>query len=168
MSASSSEKKDREEESGITPRRFDTMFDNFRKDMERMMARPWSFPMDWSFPSMFEARDMRTAMYELTDRGDRYEVLAELPGIDKDKVDIKATKYSVEVSAKHSEKTEDKGKKYVYTERIFRSFYRNIPVPEEIVPSKVSAKLENGILKLDLPKKVPTKGETESTKVEVK
>lgn len=165
--SSAGEKKDREEES-IVPRKFENMFDNFRKDMERMMVRPWSFPMDWNMPSLFEARDMRTAMYELVDRGDRFEVLAELPGIEKEKIDIKASRYSVEISAKHSERTEEKGKKYVYTERLFRSFYRNVPLPEEIIPSKVTAKMENGMLKLDLPKKVPTKGESEATKVEVK
>ena|SRR5581483_8333471 len=163
----SGDKKDREDE-GIVPRRFDNMFDNFRSEMERMMVRPWAFPREWNLPSMFEARDMRTALYELTDRGDRYEVLAELPGIEKEKVDIKATKYMVEISAKHSEKTEEKNKKYVYSERLFRSFYRSIPLPEEIVPSKVTAKMENGMLKVDLPKKAPTKAESESTKIEVK
>ena len=42
-------------------------------------------------------------------------------------------------------------------------------MPEEIVPSKVAAKVENGVLKVDLPKKTPTKaGEGEATKIDVK
>lgn len=162
-------RKDEEERAAATTTivpRFESIFDNFRQEMERMM-RPWSLPMSWSMPSLFEARDMRMALYDLVDKGDRYELQVEVPGIDREKIDVKATKYSVEVSGKYSEKTEEKAKRYLYTERLYRSFYRNVPVPEEIVPSKVSARMENGILRLELPKKSPSKGDEEA-RVEVK
>ena len=165
---SSNERKD-EERRGIMPaRQLDTFFDSFRREMERMMTRPWSSAMDWQFPSILEARDMRMALYELVDKGDKFELQVEVPGIAKEKIDVKATKFSIEISGKHSEKSEDKGKRYLYTERMFRSFYRNVPLPEEVVPSKVEAKIEDGILRVDIPKKSPTKTESETTKVEVK
>jgi HSP20 family protein len=137
--------------------------------MEERMARPWSMPIDWQqFPStIFEARDMRMALFELADRGDKFELQVEVPGIEKEKIDVKATKYSIEISGKHSEKTEEKGERYLYTEMRYKSLYRNVPLPEEIVPSKVAAKVENGVLKVDLPKKTPTKGEGEATKIDV-
>lgn len=167
---SSSEKRDEEPREMMPTRGITSIFDNFMREMERM-TRPWSFPMDWQqFPSIFEARDMRMALYELADRGDKFELQVEVPGIEKEKIDVKATKYSVEISGKHSEKTEEKkDKRYLYTERLYRSFYRNVILPEEIVPSKVAAKVENGVLKVDLPKKTPTKsGEGEATKIDVK
>lgn len=165
---SSSEKRDEEPREMMPRTGITSVFDNFMREMERM-TRPWSFPMDWQFPSIFEARDMRMALYELADRGDKFELQVEVPGIEKEKIDLKATKYSVEISGKHSEKTEEKeGKRYLYTERLYRSFYRNVSLPEEIVPSKVAAKVENGVLKVDLPKKTPTKGEGEATKIDVK
>lgn len=169
MSSSSEKKRDEQEKKPMVPsRQFDNMFDAFRREMERMMVRPWSFPTDWEFPSLFEARDMRMAPYELVDRGDRFELQLEVPGIEKENISVKTTKYSVEISGKHSEKDEQKGKRYVYSERLYRSFYRNVPLPEEVLPSKVSAKVVNGILRLDLPKKNPTEGESEATRVEVK
>jgi HSP20 family protein len=166
---SSSEKRDEEPKEMMPTTGITSVFDNFMREMERM-TRPWSFPMDWQqFPSIFEARDMRIALYELADRGDKFELQVEVPGIEKEKIDLKATKYSIEISGKHSEKTEEKkGKRYLYTERLYRSFYRNVSLPEEIVPSKVAAKVENGVLKVDLPKKTPTKGEGEATKIDVK
>jgi HSP20 family protein len=166
---SSSEKRDEEPKEMMPTTGITSVFDNFMREMERM-TRPWSFPMDWQqFPSIFEARDMRMALYELADRGDKFELQVEVPGIEKEKIDLKATKYSIEISGKHSEKTEEKkGKRYLYTERLYRSFYRNVSLPEEIVPSKVAAKVENGVLKIDLPKKTPTKGEGEATKIDVK
>jgi len=165
--SSSSERKD--EERGIMPARlYENFFDSFRRQMDNMMTRPWSFPTDWELPSYVETRDMRMALYELVDKGDKFELHVEVPGLEREKIDVKASKYSVEISGKHSERTEEKKKRYVYSERIFRSFYRTVALPEEILPSKVGAKLENGILKVELPKKVPTKGESETTKVDVK
>ena len=169
MSSSNERKREEQEKKPMMPaRQFDSIFDSFRREMERMMVRPWSYPTEWEFPSLFEARDMRMAPYELVDRGDRFDLQLEVPGIEKENVEVKATKYSVEISGKHAEKGEEKGKRYVYSERLYRSFYRNVPLPEEIIQSKVSAKVENGILKLDLPKKNPTEREGQSTKVEVK
>jgi HSP20 family protein len=169
MSSSGERRREEQEKKPMMPaRQFDNIFDSFRREMERMMVRPWSFPMDWELPSMFEARDMRMAPFELVDRGDGFELQLEVPGIEKENVNVKATKYSVEITGKHSEKGEEKGKKYVYSERLYRSFYRNVPLPEEIIPSKVSAKVENGILRLSLPKKNPTESESEATRVEVK
>ena len=92
----------------------------------------------------------------------------EVPGIEKENINLKTTKYSVEISGKHSEKDEQEGKRYVYSERLYRSFYRNVPLPEEVISSKVSARLENGILRVDLPKKNPTESESEATRIDVK
>jgi HSP20 family protein len=83
----------------------------------------------------------------------------EIPGIDKDKVDIRATKNSVGISAIQSEKTKEKGKNYVYSERSFKSFNRQIPLAQEILPSQVTASVKNGVLEVNIPKKKPTKVE---------
>ena len=166
--SSSSERKEEESRGMMPTRMYENFFDSFRRQMDSMMKKPWSFPTDWELPSLFEARDMRMALYELVDKGDKFELQVEVPGLDKERIDVKATKYSVEISGKHTEKTEEKGKRYLYSERLYRSFYRNVPLPEEILPSKVAAKLENGILKVELPKRTPTKGESEATRVEIK
>ncbi|HXP51888.1 MAG TPA: Hsp20/alpha crystallin family protein, partial [Bacteroidia bacterium] len=86
----------------------------------------------------------------------------------KDKIDVKATKNSVEISGEQSEKAEEKKKNYLYKERSYRSFHRRIPIPDEVLPSKIDAKMNNGILQIQLPKKIPTKAEEETTKVEIK
>ena len=101
--SSSSERKDAEHKAMMPTRAVTSVYENFMREMERMMTRPWTLPMDWEFPSVFEARDMRMALYELADRGDRYELQVEVPGIEKEKIDVKATKYSVEISGKHSD-----------------------------------------------------------------
>ncbi len=162
----------RKEEETNLPRRadaFETVRRNIERNFERAFTRPWPSAIDLRFPSMpFGALlDVRTPLCDMVDKGDRYEVQVEVPGIEKEKVDLKATRHAVEISSEQSEKTEEKGKNYVYHERSYRSFQRRIPIPEEIVPSKVNAKMVNGVLTIELPKKVPTKAEEERTKVKV-
>ncbi|MEP0825896.1 MAG: Hsp20/alpha crystallin family protein [Nitrososphaera sp.] len=142
----------------------DDIFENFRRELESAL-RPWH--SGFRFPSLFDD-EVRIPLCDMEDMGDRYELQAELPGIDKDKIRIKATGNSIEISAEQSEKSEEKRKDYVYSERSHRSFYRKIAVPEEIVPSKIDAKMNNGVLLIKLPKKNPIKSKEEVTEVEVK
>jgi HSP20 family protein len=142
----------------------DDVFENFRKEMESAL-RPWQ--LSFKFPSLFDG-ETRMPLCDMADRGDRFELQVEVPGIEKDRINVKATGHSVEISAEKSEKTEEKKKDYIYSERSHRSFYRKVPVPEEIVPSKIDARMNNGMLVVKLPKRNPTKSGKEATKVEVK
>lgn len=118
-------KKDKKNKEAIS-QRIDTIFDNFRDELERTMRWPLSF--DWEFPTFFDEKESRKALCDLIDKDDRYEVQLEMPGIDKKNIDIKATKNSIEVSTKQSEKVEEKDKNYIYNERSFKSVYRAIPL----------------------------------------
>lgn len=57
-------------------------------------------------------------------------------------------------------------RRFLCSERLYRSFYRNVPLPEEIIPSKVTARIENGILRVELPKKTPTESKAKVTRVD--
>ena len=105
----------------------------------------------------------------MVDKGDRYHLRLEIPGIDKDKIRLHATKDFIEISAEQSEEEsrQDKGRNYIYNERSYNSFYRSIPTPEEIIPSKISAKMQNGILQVELPKKEPTRPVGRSTRIQI-
>jgi HSP20 family protein len=166
-----------ESQRSLQTRRMDDIFDTFRRDIEDMMM-PWSSSSlwDWRFPSLSTTEDIRDQsmvrmpIFDMVDKEDRYELKVEVPGIEKEKVKVKATKDSLEISGEQSkeEESEDKTKRSVYNERSYNSFYRKIPVPEEIVSSKVRAKMSNGVLHIELPKKNPTKLKEEGTTVEIK
>lgn len=142
---------------------------NIERNLEKAFTRPWPSPFDWRFPSLpfGDWTDIRAPLCDLVDKGDRYELHVEVPGIEKEKIDLKATRNAIEITGEQTEKTEEKGKNYVYNERSYKSFHRRVPVPEEIVPSKVSAKMVNGVLTIELSKKVPTKVEEETAQVKV-
>jgi HSP20 family protein len=169
-----------ESQRSLQTRRMDDIFDTFRRDIEDTMM-PWSSSSSpsslwaWRFRSLSTTEDDRDQMmvrmpiFDMVDKEDRYELKVEVPGIEKEKVKVKATRDSVEISGEQSreEESEDKRKRFVYNERSYNSFYRNIPVPEEIVSSKVRAKMSNGVLHIELPKKNPTKLEEDGTTVEI-
>ena len=150
----------------------DDVLDNFRRDVEDVF-RDWSSPWfrDWRFPTTTGLLPMGstggdiltapsiTPPYDLVDKGDRYELQVELPGMDKDKVNIKARKDSVDISAEQTLSEEDKKKNYVYRSRSYSSYSATIPLPEEIVTENVKAKMNHGLLELEIPKKTPTKPE---------
>ena len=164
--------KRREDSSPAFPlrRHIDDIFEDFRREMETLFDQ-WPYPMThWRFPVLADIdRAIRLPLCDMVDKGEKYELQLEIPGIDKEKVDVKATKNYVEISGEQSEKAEEKRKNYLYNERSYRSFHRRISTPEEIIPSKIDAKMTNGILQIELLKKVPTKvEEQEETKVQVK
>jgi len=146
--------------------RLNNLFDEFRRDIEGVM-NPWSSSLEWRLPREFsmirpevmkeEGTISRTPLVDMVDKGDRYFIRLELPGIEKDKVHLTATDDSLEIFAEQSQEEtdegEDKSHNYIYNERSYRSFYRSIPIPEEILSSKITAKMQNGILNVEMPKK---------------
>jgi HSP20 family protein len=174
-----------ESQRSLQTRRMNNIFDTFRRDIEDMMM-PWSSSSllspsslwDWHFPSLPTSTEdnqdqimVRMPIFDMVDKEDRYELKVEVPGIEKEKVKVKATSDSLEISGEQSkaEESEDKRKRFVYNERSYNSFYRKIPIPEKIVSSKVRAKMSNGVLRIELPKKKPTRlEEEEGTTVEIK
>ena len=47
------------------------------------------------------------------------------------------------------------------------SFYHGIPIPEEILPSKITSRMNNGILQIEIPKKAPGRPAGGGTRIEI-
>jgi HSP20 family protein len=110
--------------------------------------------------------ETRFPLCDMEDLGDKYEITLETPGIPKDKISVKAGIDYIDISGEQEKKSEEKNKNYLYKERSYSSLRRHISTPEEIVPSGIDAKMENGVLRIEVPKKTPIKNE--ETKVEIK
>lgn len=148
----------------LFPTAFDDIFESFRKDIETAFLVPrWSF-LDRG--KEFADLETRLPLCDMEDVGDKYEITLEAPGIPKEKLDIKVGADYIDISGQQENKTEEKRKNYLYNERTYNSLRRRISTPEEIVPSKVDARMENGVLHIQVPKKTPTKNE--ETKVDIK
>ncbi|MCI4350173.1 MAG: Hsp20/alpha crystallin family protein [Thermoplasmata archaeon] len=120
--------------------------------------RPWTF-VEYDDGTPF----LRAARADIVDTGKSYQVVAEIPGIPKDRLDIRVKGTSVQIRAEQAEAKESKETEFLHRERTFQGFYRDFELPEPVIASAATAKFENGLLELDLPKEHPT-----SDPVEVK
>ena len=95
---------------------------------------------------------MKTDVRELEDG---YEIIMDLPGFKKDEIEIMLENGYLNISAsKELDKDEsDKGGKYIRRERYAGSMSRRFYVGDDITHEDIHARFENGILKLDVPKK---------------
>lgn len=131
---------------------FDRAFERFRRDFEDLL---WPSG-EREFPMMREL-ETRMPAIDLEDKGDKYMMTVEVPGFKNDEIEINVWDSSVEVSGCRETKQDEESKGYVRKERSSESFYRRMALPEEVKVDDAEASLQNGILELSLPKKVPKK-----------
>ncbi len=98
----------------------------------------------------------KAAPTDVTDHGDGYKIVSEIPGIAKDKLDIRVRGTSVEIRAENSTEAKQQVKDWVHRERSYLGFYRSLELPEPVVATEAKAQLKDGVLELDIPKQHPT------------
>ena len=94
---------------------------------------------------------------DIQDKGESYLLEADLPGFNKEDINLDLKDNILTISATHQEQSEDKDEKgtYLRRERRYGSFQRSFDVTG-IDAAGISAAYENGVLKLNLPKEQPT------------
>jgi len=96
---------------------------------------------------------------DIMDEGDHFLLKCELPGLKKEDIAIEIDNDVLTVSAEHKEENEEKKDNYVRRERRYGSFSRSFDI-SDISAGQITAAYENGILKLELPKKTPQAPQT--------
>lgn len=128
----------------------DSMWDKLSENFERMYEM---------FPS-YMRQFPKDISCDLVDRGDRYVLTADLPGIQEEDIKVNVTGRQVEISAEHKDTSEEKSKDYIKNERSVLKYRRILTVPERVAESDITAKMNNGTLTVELPKKSSVKKET--------
>jgi len=109
---------------------------------------------------------LRSPRTDVADTGPSYRVVAEIPGIPKEKLDVRVRGATVEIRGESGTDTEEKEEHYLHRERTYSGYYRVLELPEPVVGTDAKAKVVDGLLELDLPKQNPTPSE-EGVKVAV-
>ncbi len=115
-------------------------FDNFMED----------FFNDTFFPAYFSHSGM--IKVDIREEDDKYVLEAELPGITKDNINIDIDQDRLTLSVNQDEKSEETNENFVRRERRSYAMRRSFDV-SSIDTDKISAKLDNGVLTMNLPKK---------------
>lgn len=93
---------------------------------------------------------------DIRDQGDKFLLEAELPGFDKEDIQLELTDGILTIKAEHKENSDEKNDKgeFVRRERRYGSFSRTFDV-SGIDESAITASYKSGILELTLPKQAP-------------
>ncbi len=91
---------------------------------------------------------------DLTEDDKNFFVKAEIPGVKKEDIKVSVEGNQVSLSAEvKKEKEEKEGSKIIRSERYYGSVARSFTLDESVDQAKASAKYEDGVLQLTLPKK---------------
>ena len=102
---------------------------------------------------------------DIIDQGDSYLMKADMPGFNKEDINIDIQGDQLTVSAEHKEENKEDKKGFVRRERRYGALSRSFDI-EGIDADKISAAYKNGVLELKLPK--IEKEQPKGHKVEVK
>jgi HSP20 family protein len=156
-------RKGQKRERAITPWRpedyqdsMDRMLRDFESRFDRLLA---PFPAGgWFGPRrrLLEMPGIRMPYADLIDSGKGYRVMAEVPGIPKDKLDITITDREIKIEGEAKTDLHEEKEGFVRQERGYSKVSRRLTFPEPVVAEKAEASLDNGVLEVRVPKKAPT------------
>ncbi|MEN9217410.1 MAG: Hsp20/alpha crystallin family protein [Gloeomargarita sp. DG_2_bins_126] len=89
---------------------------------------------------------------ELQDTPDALILKAEIPGVEKENLDVSVTREAVQIAGEHRFEKREEDKGTVRTELRYGRFQRVIPLPVPVAHDQSKAEYRNGILTLTLPK----------------
>ncbi|HDP69979.1 MAG TPA: Hsp20/alpha crystallin family protein [Actinobacteria bacterium] len=124
------------------------MFDDMEEWPRRFFA-PW-FGM-WPARRLLE-HVMPAPTIDVVDKKDKIFVTAEIPGVNKEDIDISVTENSLTIKGEAKREKEVEEEDYYCCERSFGSFSRSVSLPAKIQTDKVDASMKNGVLEIELQK----------------
>ena len=129
--------------SGLMPSIWDNFFNNDLFNWESNFANTGN-----SMPAV-----------NIKETGDSFLVEMAAPGMEKKDFKVELDGNALTISSeKQNESEEKEGENYSRKEFNYQSFYRTFHLPKEVVNSdKIKAKYENGLLRLEIPKREEAK-----------
>ncbi|WP_254839747.1 Hsp20/alpha crystallin family protein [Natronomonas marina] len=89
---------------------------------------------------------------DLVDHDEEFVVTVDLPGFERDDVEIQVTDHTLRIEAEHEEATAEEEEQYLRRERRRESMRRSIRLPGDVDKEGVNARMKNGVLTVTLPK----------------
>jgi HSP20 family protein len=102
-----------------------------------------------------ESPTVARARMDVVDKGDKFEIKVDLPGVSKEDINVSVEGARVTLQAEARQQKESKdGERVLHSERTFTSYARSFELPAEVTDQGAQATFENGVLTLALPKRV--------------
>lgn len=120
---------------------------NWFKDMNHLIDK---YSRDFSFDDESGLEVMPKIELRETDKG--YFLKAEIPGMEEKDLDISLSENNLVIRGERKTEKKEEDKSHFFSEFKYGSFYRSIPLEEDVDANNVSATYKNGILNVELKK----------------
>jgi HSP20 family protein len=122
------------------------MFGRLEDEMEELFKRigddgGWLTPTSYFVPTV-----------DVVEGKEAFEVTVDLPGMKPEEVNVEVKEGDLWITGKRTEEKEETDKTYHRVERRHGEFRRVLSLPATVDGDKVTAKYDNGILKVTVPK----------------
>jgi len=108
--------------------------------------------MEDMFPVTTPFRGTWNPAVDIKENEREYVIQAELPGMNREDLDVHLTGDMLVIEGKRQEAKEEKAEGYVRRERSFGSFYRSFRLDHKVEPNLIEAEYKDGILTVRVPK----------------
>ena len=102
----------------------------------------------------------------IIEKTDKYLLSVAAPGFEKADFNIKLDANTLTISTEKKEITTEENDKLIRKEFGFKAFRRSFTIDEKIDAANITAKYENGILAIELPKKEVAKAEAKEINIQ--
>ena len=103
-------------------------------------------------PSLLSRGRASLPALEMQESEKDYKLMAELPGMTADDVEIDVNDGVLTISGEKKEQRDEKDKGFMFTERSYGRFERRVQLPTAADEDKIAAKFENGVLTITIGK----------------
>ncbi len=118
----------------LFPRRFSDILDDFFNDV------------------VTTQRESFVPRLDISENDDQFEINVELPGMDKDDIDVSLNNNQLTVSGQRKWENEDKDKTYHRIETSYGEFSRTFTLPDNVDEESINAEYDNGVLNITINK----------------
>ena len=125
-----------------------SMMRRLSEEMDRAFSS--TFGLTRGFGSVGEQGSWAPAV-EVRERSGNLEIIAELPGLNKDDVKVECTDEGIIIQGEKRRESESTEGGFHRSERTYGRFYRMIPLPEGAQTDKAKAEFKNGVLEIRVP-----------------
>jgi len=126
----------------------DRTFDRLSSDFGLPRRRSW-LPRGL-FARSSQQQDGWAPRIEAFQKGDKFIVRAEVPGVKKDDVEVELNEDALTIRGQRNEEREEERDGYFHSERQYGHFYRAIPLPEGVIGESAQATFRDGILEVSM------------------
>lgn len=156
--------KESEEKEGelqrVEPNRVMSPLEEMERYFENFFPRGWMRPFRTEWPRWGELAapfEGRMPKVDVIDRDDEVVVRAEVPGVEKDNLDVSVSNNSVTIKGETRREEKEENGDYHRCEISRGSFARTVLLPSDVDTEKVKAEFKDGVLELTMPKIEKTK-----------